>query len=330
MKYTKLGSSELNVSRICMGCMGFGVAEAGQHHWTLDEEASRAIIHQGLDAGINFFDTAIAYQGGTSEMFLGKAVKGMNRNDLVIATKFLPRSPQEIDQGISVSDHIEASLNASLEHLGMDYADLYIYHMWDYNSPMEEIMDKLDAVVKAGKVRYIGISNCYASQLQAANEYAASRNQAQFISVQGHYNLIFREEEKEMIPFCKANDIAVTPYSALAAGRLSKRPGETSKRLEQDAYAKFKYDAAASKDEEIIRRVMETADRRGVSMTEVSLAWLLEKGAVPVAGMTKTHHVEGAAKSTELVLSAEEIAYLEEPYTVHDLVGVMATNRPKQ
>lgn len=326
MKYIKLGNSDLVVSRICMGCMGFGEAAAGQHHWTLNEEESRKIIQHGFEQGINFFDTAIAYQSGTSEMYLGRALKQYERDKYVIATKFLPRSPQEIEEGVSAHDHIMNSINASLSHLDLDYTDLYIYHMWDFHSPMEEIMDTLDEIVKSGKARAIGISNCTAAQLKAANDYAASKKQAQFVSVQGHYNLIFREEEKEMVPYCNANNIALTPYSALAAGRLSKRPGETSARLQQDAYAKGKYDAAASKDEGIIRRVMEIADRRQVSMTEVSLAWLMTKVASPVVGATKMHHVDGAVKAADLILTPEEIQYLEELYTAHDLVGVMAQN----
>lgn len=327
MKYTKLGKSDLNVSRICMGCMGFGDAAAGQHAWTLDEDASREIIKYGLDNGINFYDTAIAYQGGSSERYVGKALRDFaRREDVVVATKFLPRSQDEIDNKVSGRQHIENSLNQSLTNLGMDYVDLYICHMWDYKTPIEEIMEGLDAVVKAGKARYIGISNCYAWQLAKANFYARENGLSEFVSIQGHYNLIAREEEREMAPFCYDQNIAMTPYSALASGRLSRKPGETSARLEKDAFAKFKYDQTAEADGLIITRVMELAEKRGVSMTEVSLAWLLSKVTSPVVGATKMRHVDGAVKAVELELTSDEIAYLEELYVPHALAGVMAQN----
>lgn len=327
MEYLKLGNSDLNVSRICMGCMGFGDADSGQHRWTLDEEHSREIIRQGLDLGINFFDTAVAYQSGTSEKYLGRALKDFaQREEVVVATKFLPRTSEEIGQGVSGQKHIETMIDKSLANLGMDYVDLYIYHMWDYNTPLFEIMDGMNHAVKAGKVRYIGISNCFAWQLAKANALAEKEGFAKFVSVQGHYNLIFREEEREMVPFCKEDNIALTPYSALAGGRLAKHPGETSKRLEEDTYAKFKYDATAEQDGIIISRVAELAEKRGVSMTEISLAWLLTKVTSPVVGATKLYHAEGAAKAVHLKLTAEETAYLEEPYIPHRLVGVMAQN----
>ena len=327
MKYAKLGNSELNVSRICMGCMGFGNAATGQHSWTVDEAQSREIIKRGLELGINFFDTAIVYQNGTSEQFLGRALRNLaKRDEVVVATKFTPRTQEEIDSGVTGQKHIENYLNQSLKNLNMEYIDLYIYHMWDYHTPMEEIMEGLHAVVKAGKARYIGISNCFAWQLAKANFYAREHGLTEFVSVQGHYNLIAREEEREMAPFCRDQNIAMTPYSALAGGRLSKRHGETSKRLKEDTYAKFKYDSTAEADGKIIARVAEIADKRGVSMTEVALAWLLTKVAAPVVGATKISHVEGAAKAVALALTGEEINYLEELYVPHALVGVMAQN----
>ena len=329
MKYTNLGKSDLKVSRICMGCMGFGDAKNGQHSWTIDEEHSREIIRQGVKKGINFFDTAIAYQSGTSEQYLGRALKDFaKRDEVVVATKFLPRTPEEIENGISGQEHIERMINKSLENLGMDYVDLYIYHMWDYETPLHDIMEGLNNVVKAGKARYIGISNCFAYQLAKANALAEKEGFAKFVSLQSHYNLIFREEEREMAKLCREDQIAMTPYSALAGGRLSKHPGETSKRLEEDSYARFKYDATAQQDSVIINRVAELADKRGVSMTEISLAWLLQKVTAPVVGATKLHHIEGAAKAVELRLTPEETAYLEEPYVPHRLVGVMAQNTP--
>lgn len=328
MKYIKLGNSDLTVSRICIGCMGFGDAAKGQHTWTLNEEESRKIIKRGLDLGVNFFDTAIAYQSGTSEKYLGRALRDYaKREDVVVATKFLPRTKEEIEKGISGQEHIENMLNKSLGNLGMDYVDLYIYHMWDYNTPLYEIMDGLNRMIKAGKVRYIGISNCFAWQIAKANALAEKYGFAKFISVQGHYNLIFREEEREMCSYCKEENIAMTPYSALAGGRLSKQQGEKSKRLEEDNYAKSKYDSSKEKDEIIIDRVAELAIKKGVSMTEISLAWLLTKVASPVVGATKLHHIEGAASAVDINLTNEEILYLEEAYLPHSLVGVMSENR---
>lgn len=327
MRYEKLGMSELNVSRICMGCMGFGDASNGQHSWTIDEEHSREIIRRGLELGVNFFDTAIGYQNGTSEQYLGRALKDfISRDKVVVATKFLPRTNEEIEAGITGQQHIERMLNKSLENLGMDYVDLYIYHMWDHRTPIYDILDGLNRMVKAGKVRYVGISNCFAYQLAKANALAEKEGFAKFVSVQSHYNLIFREEEREMAKLCAEDHIAMTPYSSLAGGRLSKHPGETSKRLEEDDYARLKYDATAGQDNVIIQRAAELAERRGVSMTEISLAWLLTKVTAPVVGATKLSHIEGAAKAVELELSEDEIHYLEEPYIPHRLVGVMAQN----
>ncbi len=315
MKYTQLGNSDLRVSRICMGCMGFGDASNGQHSWTINEEHSREIIQQGLELGVNFFDTAIGYQNGTSEQYLGRALRDFaKRDEVVVATKFLPRTNEEIEAGISGQAHIRRLLEKSLQNLGMDHVDLYIYHMWDYQTPLYDIMDGLNQMVKEGKTRHIGISNCFAWQLCKANALAEREGFAKFVSVQSHYNLIFREEERE--------------YSALAGGRLSKHPGETSKRLQEDSYAQMKYGGMATQDAPIIQRVAELADRHGVSMTEISLAWLLTKVTAPVVGATKLHHIEGAAKAVDLELTAEECAYLEEPYVPHPLVGVMAQNTP--
>lgn len=327
MKYTRLGNSDLNVSRICMGCMGFGDASNGQHSWTIDEEHSREIIKRGLESGVNFFDTAIGYQSGTSEQYVGKALWDFaKRDEVVVATKFLPRTQEDIAAGITGQQHIERMINKSLANLGMDYVDLYIYHMWDYGTPLYDIMEGLNKIVKAGKARYIGISNCFAWQLAKANALAEKEGFAKFVSVQGHYNLIFREEEREMAKLCAEDNIAMTPYSALAGGRLAKAPGETSKRLEEDSYARFKYDAMAKQDSVIIERVAELAKKHGVSMTEISLAWLLEKVTSPVVGATKPHHIEGAVKAVDFILPEEEMEYLEAGYVPHPLVGVMAQN----
>lgn len=325
MEYAKLGNSDLMVSRICMGCMGFGDATNGQHSWTIDEEHSREIIKRGLELGVNFFDTAIAYQNGTSEKYVGKALKDfVKRDEVVVATKFIPRTQEEIQNGISGQQHIESMINKSLENLGMDYIDLYIYHMWDYQTPLSEIMEGLNRVVKAGKARAIGISNCYAWQIAKANAFAEKEGYAKFVSVQGHYNLIFREEEREMVPYCHEDNIALTPYSALAGGRLAKLPGETSKRLQEDKFAKSKYGNTEEQDNVVITRVAEIASKYNVSMTEISLAWLLRKVTSPVVGATKFHHIEGAVKAVNITLTDDEMTYLEEAYVPHNLVGIMA------
>lgn len=301
MKYIKLGNSDLNVSRICLGCMGFGDAEKGMHKWTLDEKKSAEIIKVALDYGINFFDTAVAYQNGTSEKYLGSAIrKFAKREDVVIATKFLPRTQDEINKGISGREHIIQSLDTSLSNLGMDFIDLYIYHMWDYNTPIEEVMETLNDVITEGKVRYIGISNCYAWQLQKANMIAQMNGWNKFVSVQSHYNLIFRETEREMTGCCIDGNIAMTPYSALASGRLVKDSSETSERL------------------------AEIANKRKMTRIQIALGWLLTKVTSPIIGATKISHVEEAVKAISVQLSDEEIAYLEEPYVPHKLVGVMA------
>lgn len=329
MEYTKLGNSDLTVSRICMGCMGFGDPRTGQHSWTIGEERSREVLRQALELGINFFDTAIGYQNGTSEAYLGRALRDFaKREDVVVATKFPGRSPEEIAAGVTGQQHVENFLDKSLQHLGMDYVDLYIYHMWDYATPLYEIMEGLSKAVKAGKARYVGISNCYAYQLAKANALAQREGFPEFVSIQGHYNLIFREEEREMAKLCAEDNIAMTPYSALAGGRLSKHPGESSQRLREDSYAKSKYDATAQQDGVILQRVAQLAERRGVTMTEISLAWLLQKVTAPVVGATKPHHIQGAAKAVDLHLTPQETAYLEEPYVPHKLVGVMAQNTP--
>ncbi|MER2292552.1 MAG: aldo/keto reductase [Aerococcus urinaeequi] len=328
MDYVQLGNSNLSVSRICLGCMGFGDPDKGGHAWTLDQEATTAIISHALDQGINFFDTAIAYQGGTSEQYVGKALSQLaKRGDVVIATKFLPRTEVERQNKVSARDHIEGSLNASLNNLGMDYVDLYIYHMWDYHTLMEDIMEALDSLVKAGKTRYIGISNAYAYQIATANAYARAHNLTEFVSIQGHYNLIFREEEREMNRFANENNIALTPYSALASGRLSRLAGDnSSQRMNLDNFAKSKYQDTAVQDQEIIQRVHEIAEKYQVTMTGVSLAWLMTKATAPVVGATKVHHIDGAVAAVNLKLTAEDIHYLEELYSPHPLVGVMANN----
>lgn len=330
MRYTKLGKTDIEVSRICLGCMGFGDPKRGQHSWTLGEDDSREIIRYALDKGINFFDTAIAYQGGSSEEYLGRALRDYaKREDVVIATKFTPRTQDEIDRNIGGAEHVAEMLNASLTNLSTDYIDLYICHMWDYNTDIHEILEGLNKAVKSGKVRAIGISNAYAWQVAKANAIARAEGFSEFVCVQGHYNLIFREEEREMIPYCREENLALTPYSALAGGRLAKRRGETSLRLEKDNYARMKYSANEQADNLIIDRVAQLADAKGVSMTQISLAWLLTKVNSPIVGATKREHIDGAVGAVDLTLKEEEIAYLEELYAPHALVGVMAQNTGK-
>lgn len=324
MQYTSLGHSGLNVSRICLGCMSFGDPAQGMHSWTLDQTRTTEIIGHALERGINFFDTAMGYQNGTSEIYTGRALRTLAPRDrYVLATKFFPRPSTDI----SARAHIENCLNASLERLGVDYVDLYILHIWDYSTPIEETLEALHAAVLAGKVRAIGVSNCFAWQLARANAVAEAHGWTRFTSVQGHHNLIFREEEREMLPCCRAENVALTPYSALAAGRLCRLPGQSTRRLEKDAFARGKYDLTEAQDEIIIRRVHEIAGNRGVSMTRIALAWLLTKVDSPVTGATRPEQIDDAAAATEISLTPEEIAFLEEPYQPHRLVGVMAQNR---
>ena len=327
MRYIKLGNSDLNVSRICLGCMGFG--DSSILSWTIDQDETKGIIKKSLELGVNFFDTAIAYQNGISEEYLGKALKDyVKREDVIIATKFLPRTEEDINNKIKGQKYIDNMINKSLKNLGTDYIDLYIYHMLDYNTPLYDIMEGLNKVIRDGKVRYIGISNCYAYQLAKANALAEKEGFKKFISIQGHYNLIFREEEREMMRLCKEDNIAMTPYSPLAGGRLAKQRHEISRRLKEDNYASFKYDATKDVDSVIINRVERLAVKHGVSMTEISLAWLLTKVESPIVGVTKLHHIEGVVRSLDISLSEEEISYLEELYIPHKLVGIMASNNP--
>ena len=298
------------------------------HKWTLGPEDTRAIIGQALDAGINFFDTAMAYSFGTSEEYVGQALRELApRDQWVIATKYSPRPAAQVDPAVSGAEWIRTCIDNSLRRLGVDTIDLYYMHSWDYATPIEESLEALNEAVAAGKVRALGVSNCHPYQLARANDIATAHGWARFEAIQSHMNLIFREDERELLQLCAEDGISTMPYSALAAGRLSRKPGETSKRLEMDTFAKGKYDATAEQDNVIVRRVAEVAERLGTSMTAVSLAWLLTKVTSPVVGATKPHHLEGPAAAADLVLSAEDIAYLEEPYVPHALVGVMAQRR---
>ena len=329
MQYTTVGRTDIEVSRFCLGCMGFGeVRENALHKWTLGPDDTRAIIKQTLDAGINFFDTAMAYSFGTSEEYVGQALRELApRDQWVIATKYSPRPAAMIDPAVSGAEWIRTCIDNSLKRLGVDTIDLYYMHSWDYGTPIEESLEALNEAVVAGKVRALGVSNCHPYQLARANDIAVAHGWARFEAIQSHMNLIFREDERELLQLCAEDGISTMPYSALAAGRLSRRPGETSKRLEMDTFAKGKYDATAEQDNVIIERVAEMAEKYETSMTAVALAWLLTKVTSPVVGATKPHHLEGPAVAADLTLAAEDIAYLEEPYVPHALVGVMAQRR---
>lgn len=327
MEYIKLGSTGLDVSPICLGAMSFGTAENWVHNtWALNEEDSRTIIKRALDLGVNFFDTANAYAYGTSEEILGRALNDFaNRDEVVIATKvFVPMNQKPNGGGLS-RKHILSQVDQSLKRLGTDYIDLYIIHRWDYHTPIEETMETLHDIVKAGKVRYIGASAMYAIQFQKALHVAEKHGWTRFVSMQNHYNLIYREEEREMMPLCVEEKIAVTPYSPLASGRLARAWSKSTQRLETDPIAKRKYDETAVSDKLVVERVAELAARYGVPMAHISLAWLRYKHPVvaPVIGATKLTHLESAVESLAVALSPEDVAYLEEPYVPHPIVGLI-------
>lgn len=326
MEYVKLGNTGLDVSRICLGCMGFGVAERWTHPWVRDEETSRQIIKQALDLGINFFDTANVYSDGTSEEFVGRALNDYaNRDEVVIATKVYFRM-HEGPNGSGLSRKaIMTEIDNSLRRLGTDYVDLYQIHRWDYHTPIEETMEALHDVVKAGKARYIGASAMYAWQFLKALNVAEKNGWTRFVSMQNHLNLIYREEEREMMPLCREEGIGVIPYSPLASGRLTRDRGETTHRSETDQVQKRKYDATADADQVIVDRVAELATKHGIPKSHITLAWLLQKRPVtaPIIGATKTSHLEDAVAALSLQLTSEEITYLEEPYVPHPVVGAL-------
>lgn len=327
MKYIKLGRSGLEVSRICLGCMSFGDKDIWTHKWVLDEENSRPIIKRALELGINFFDTANVYSLGRSEEILGRALKDFaKRDEVVIATKVYFRMYQGPNgEGLS-RKHIMSQVDQSLKRLQTDYIDLYIIHRWDYNTPIEETMEALHDVVKSGKVRYIGASAMFAWQFQKALYTAEKHGWTRFISMQNHYNLIYREDERELIPLCKEEGIGLTPYSPLAAGRLAREWEAPTLRYETDEVAKRKYDSTKDVDKTIIDRVGEIAKNHSISRAQVALAWLLHKEPVvaPIVGVTKLEQLEDAVKAVDVKLTQEEINYLEEPYTPHPIVGPLA------
>ena len=327
MEYTKLGNTGLDVSRICLGCMGFGDPGRWIHKWVLDEDNSRPIIIQALEMGINFFDTANVYSLGASEEILGRAIKNFARRDeVVIATKvFFPMREGPNGGGLS-RKAILSEIDHSLARLGMEYVDLYQIHRWDYQTPIEETMEALHDVVKAGKARYIGASAMYSWQFQKALDVAEQHGWARFVSMQNHLNLIYREEEWEMLPLCLEEKIAVIPYSPLASGRLTRDAAtEGTLRAETDQIARKKYDAAAETDRRIIERVAELAQKHAVKRAQIAIAWLLQKKAVsaPIIGATKISQLEDAVGALDVKLDEAEVAYLEEPYVPHAVVGAL-------
>ena len=324
MEYIRLGKSGLKVSRICLGCMTYGVPERGSHLWTLDEEKSRPLIKQALELGINFIDTANTYSDGTSEEIVGRALRDFaKREEIVVATKVYMRMRPGPNGGGLSRKSIFNEIDASLRRLGTDYVDLYQIHRWDYDTPIEETLEALHDLVKAGKVRYIGASSMsvwqFAKSLYAADAHGWTR----FVSMQNHLNLIYREEEREMLPLCAAEGIGVIPWSPMARGRLTRDWSESTRRLETDEYARTLYRATEDADRKVAERVAEVAKARGVPRAQVALGWLLAKPVVtaPIIGASKPHHLTDAVAAISLNLSKDEIATLEEPYVPHKVAG---------
>ena len=324
MEYVKFGKTGLGVSRLCVGCMTYGVPSRGPHPWTLDEEKSRPLIKQALDLGINFFDTANVYSDGTSEEIVGRALKDfVRRDDVVLATKVNGRMrPGPNGAGLS-RKAIFAEIDSSLRRLGTDFVDLYQIHRTDRTVPIEETMEALHDVVKSGKARYIGASNMYAWQFAKAIYTSRMHGWTEFVSMQDHINLINREEEREMLPFCLDQGIAVIPWSPLARGRLTRGWNERSARLETDEYGKTLYNDFPDSDRLVIEAVGEVAASRGVTRAQVALAWVLHKKGVtsPIVGASKSEHLTEAVAALALKLTADEIEMLEGPYVPHKVAG---------
>ncbi|AJG22734.1 aldo/keto reductase [Cupriavidus basilensis] len=324
MDYVRFGATGLKVSRLCLGCMTYGVPERGNHPWTLGEPASRPLIRQAIEAGINFFDTANVYSDGTSEEIVGRALKDFaSRDDVVIATKVHGRMrPGPNGAGLS-RRAILAEIDNSLRRLGTDYVDLYQIHRWDPHTPIEETLEALHDVVKAGKARYIGASSMYAWQFSKAIYTSRLHGWTQFASMQDHVNLLNREEEREMLPLCAAEGIAVMPWSPLARGRLTRPWHAGSAREESDTFGKTLYRDTEASDRVVVEQVHAIAQARGVPPAQVALAWLSQKREItsPIIGASKPHHIEDAVAALSLGLTAEEIAALEAPYVPHAPVG---------
>jgi aryl-alcohol dehydrogenase-like predicted oxidoreductase len=324
MNYVKFGNTGLDVSPLCLGTMGFGDPNSGFHEWVLEEADSREVIKKALDLGINFFDTANVYSYGASEEIVGRALNDFApRDEIVVATKLYSKMKQRPNSGGLSRKAIFYQVEQSLKRLQMDYIDLYIIHRWDYHTPIEETMKALHDLVVSGKVRYIGASAMYAWQFAKAQAVAEKNGWTKFVSMQNHLNLLYREEEREMMPLCADQKIAVMPYSPLAAGRLTRDWGAETKRYLTDKTANQKYDKTMEQDREIVARVAKIADNHQSKRSQIALAWLLQKEQVvaPIIGATKESHLLDALPALDLKLTAEEIAYLEEPYLPHAVVG---------
>lgn len=324
MEYIKLGRTGLDVSRICLGCMSYGVPERGMAPWSLNEEQSRPFIKRALELGINFFDTANVYSDGTSEEIVGRALKEFSRRDeVVIATKVFFRMHQGPNGAGLSRKAIMTEIDNSLKRLGTDYVDLYQIHRWDNDTPIEETMEALHDVVKAGKVRYIGASSMYAWQFLQAQLVAERNGWTKFVSMQNYLNLLYREEEREMLPLCREEVIGVIPWSPLAKGRLTRDWNEQTARSEIDEVGKAFYAKMAEADRKVVEVVAEIAAKRGIPRAQVALAWVLQKEPVtsPIIGATKPNHLEDAVAALSVTLKPSDIARLEEPYVPHPVIG---------
>ena len=322
MQYNPLGKTDLRVSRLCLGCMTFGEPDRGNHAWTLPEESSRPIIKRALEGGINFFDTANSYSDGSSEEIVGRALRDFaRREDVVVATKVFHRVG-DLPEGLSRAQ-ILRSIDGSLRRLGMDYVDILQIHRWDYNTPIEETLEALNDVVKAGKARYIGASSMHASQFAQALKLQKQHGWAQFVSMQDHYNLIYREEEREMLPLCYQEGVAVIPWSPLARGRLTRPWGETTAQLVSDEVGKNLYKESDENDAQIAERLTGVSEELGATRAQVALAWLLSKPgiAAPIIGTSREEQLDELLNAVDITLKPEQIAELETPYKPHPVVG---------
>jgi aryl-alcohol dehydrogenase-like predicted oxidoreductase len=326
MKYVRLGKSGLKVSQICLGCMSYGVPERGPHPWSLPEDQARPFFKKAIEGGINFFDTANVYSDGTSEEITGRALRDLAaRDQIVLATKVYGRMrPDANGAGLS-RKAIFSEIDHSLRRLGTEYVDLYQIHRWDYETPIEETLEALHDVVKAGKARYIGASSMFAWQFSKALYLADSHGWTRFVSMQNHYNLLYREEEREMMPLCKAEGIGVIPWSPLARGRLTRpwNDQNSTARAGSDEFGNAMYQRTADADRAVVDRVAEVANSRGIPMAQVALAWQFTKPCItaPIVGATKPRHLEDALAAVAVQLSAQEIAKLEELYLPHPILG---------
>ncbi|NTF88633.1 aldo/keto reductase [Agrobacterium rhizogenes] len=324
MEYVKFGKTGLEVSRICLGCMTYGDPNKGTHAWSLKEEESRPLLRQAIEAGINFLDTANTYSNGSSEEIVGRAIKDFSRReDIVLATKVFNRMrPGPNGAGLS-RKAIFDEIDNSLRRLGTDYVDLYQIHRWDYTTPIEETLEALHDVVKAGKARYIGASSMYAWQFAKAIYTSRLNGWTEFVSMQDHLNLLYREEEREMLPFCEDQKIAVIPWSPLARGRLTRDWDEATARTESDEFGKTLYTQALESDRKVVEAVGVIAKARGIARAQVATAWILQKSAVtaPIIGASKPGHITDAVASLAVKLTPEEIEALESPYVPHGVAG---------